>query len=142
VEDREHVPPCQSRLPSFYRGQPGTDSAIVKTEKPIQSPIRLLSTRPHESMCARASFQLDLALGIPGLFTPYDCAGQDDSDRCLPTETAVSCTRISRVSGRVDHHKPFDLWSSLARRSPRSVWALRGSIPENMKRFTTPYPLW
>jgi len=72
-------------------------------------------------------------------------ANRDDTDQHLPTETAVTCTRISCVSRGVsiDRLAPASrVQVSLFPSSPHDVWAPRGSTLEDVKRFTTPHPLW
>jgi len=89
VEDRERVPPCrirrgtdENRTRQFLGG--GVDSLTYSPFLHASAPSRVRPRFLRAETCVVA-FEGDRAC-------------RDETDRCLLTGTAVTCTRISRVS--------------------------------------------
>jgi hypothetical protein len=100
-EDLERVPPCRFRVQRLLKAQ----SARVENSRSFGDLV-LASFTLSPSLHVQAPSMVPTHASFGLMRTAFPTAAeattgalrQDESDRCLPTVTAVTCTRISRAS--------------------------------------------
>jgi len=137
MEDLERVPPYR-----FREGYPPAraDSWIVFGDPELDS--FTLSPSLHVQVPSRApthaSFGLRLTAFPSGAEATMGAVRQDEYDQCLPTVTAVTCTRISRASRGVSCPRPLRTVRLASpclgteRLDPREYEAFHDAIPASV----------
>jgi len=121
---------ASAKLRFTAASQEPTPSTLGRRNRPAHL-FHPLSTRPHRPGCARVSFRLRPAPFLrrePRWYRPVSA-----NRNCRDVYP-----HLVRFEGGVVPGHELPRFPSL----PRSVWAPRGSTLEDVKRFTTPHPLW